>query len=308
MVSVVLSSFLTAMMILVGVAFFIVTERKGLGMVQLRQGPNKVGLKGLVQPLSDGVKLLTKGFSIPAAANPILFVFGPILCFFMSYISWVIYPLAFCSSFFKYSVLFFMSVSCLNVYGLILVGWSSNCQYGLLGSMRAVAQSISYELIMSTVMMCSLLFLSSLELFLYRDIGFSFIFVCIEAMVIWFITVLAETNRAPFDFVEGESELVAGYNVEFGGFGFALIALAEYGAILFMSMMSGLLFFGGFMPLSMVGNICAGLLVVVVSYVIVCVRGAYPRFRYDQLMEFCWVKLLPVSLGLFILSVGMVIL
>nr|YP_002038859.1 NADH dehydrogenase subunit 1 [Sinonovacula constricta]ACF41611.1 NADH dehydrogenase subunit 1 [Sinonovacula constricta] len=306
MVSVVLSCFLTSMMVLVGVAFFIVTERKGLGMVQLRQGPNKVGLKGLVQPLSDGVKLLTKGFSIPAAANPILFVFGPVLCFFMSYISWVIYPLAFCSCFFKYSVLFFMAVSCLNVYGLILVGWSSNCQYGLLGSMRAVAQSISYELIMSTVMMCSLLFLSSLELFLYRDIGFSFIFVCLEAMLIWFITVLAETNRAPFDFVEGESELVAGYNVEFGGFGFALIALAEYGAILFMSMMTGLLFLGGLMPLSMGGNIVVGLLVVIISYVIVCVRGAYPRFRYDQLMEFCWVKLLPVSLGLFVLSVGMV--
>nr|QWS05421.1 NADH dehydrogenase subunit 1 [Cultellus attenuatus] len=308
MVSVVLSCFLTSMMILVGVAFFIVTERKGLGMVQLRQGPNKVGLKGLVQPLSDGVKLLTKGFSIPAAANPFLFVLGPVLCFFMSYITWVIYPLAYCSCFFKYSVLFFMGVSCLNVYGLILVGWSSNCQYGLLGSMRAVAQSISYELIMSTVMMCSLLFLSSLELFLYRDVGYTFFFVCLEALLIWFITVLAETNRAPFDFVEGESELVAGYNVEFGGFGFALIALAEYGAILFMSMMTGLLFFGGLMPLGMLGNVGMGLMVVIISYIIVCVRGAYPRFRYDQLMEFCWVKLLPVSLGLFVLSLGMVVL
>jgi len=157
----------------------------------------------------------------------------------------------------------------------------------LLGRIRAVAQSISYELIMSTVIICSLIFLGRMEIFLYREFSFSFVFVCLEAMVIWLITVLAETNRAPFDFVEGESELVAGYNVEFGGFGFAIIALAEYGAILFIRAMTGLLFFGGIIPLRISGNVGLGLLVVVISYVIVCVRGAYPRFRYDQLMEFC---------------------
>ena len=172
------------MIVLVGVAFFIVTERKGLGIVQLRQGPNKVGLKGLIQPISDGVKLLTKGFAIPAAANPFLFVLGPVLCFFISYIGWVIFPSAFSRCFFKFRVLFFMCISSLNVYGLILVGWSSNCQYGLLGRMRAVAQSISYELIMSTVIICSLIFLGRIELFLYREVEFSFLFVCFEAIII----------------------------------------------------------------------------------------------------------------------------
>lgn len=183
--------------------------------------------------------------------------------------------------------MFFLSLSCLNVYGVILVGWSSNSQYALLGCMRAVAQRLSYELVISTVLICPLLFFGSFELFSFRDSGFIFRAISLEVWFVWLICVLAETNRAPFDFVEGESELVSGYNVEFGGFGFALIALAEYGSILLMRLVRFVLFFRGLCPLRFIGNFIIGAGVVLVSYVIVCVRGRYPRFRYDMLIEFC---------------------
>nr|YP_006073399.1 NADH dehydrogenase subunit 1 [Solen strictus]AER38717.1 NADH dehydrogenase subunit 1 [Solen strictus] len=307
MICSVLCMVVTSVLFLVGVAFFIVTERKGLGMVQLRQGPNKVGLKGVVQPVSDGVKLFTKGWTYPASSNKFLFLAGPFVCFFISFLGWLLFPSSNPAYFFGFSTLFFLSLSCLNVYGIILVGWSSNSQYALLGCMRAVAQSLSYELVMSTILICPLLFFGSFELFSFRESGLIFGAISLEVGFIWLICVLAETNRAPFDFVEGESELVSGYNVEFGGFGFALIALAEYGSILLMSLVSFVLFFGGLCGLGLAGNLMMSFGVVFISYVIVCVRGSYPRFRYDMLMEFCWKCLLPLCIGILIVFLAILV-
>lgn len=287
MVRMALSSFLTIFIFLLRVAFFIVTERKGLRGMQLRKGPNKVRLKALAQAVSDGVKLLSKGWAVPSSANKILFLFGPIFCFFLSYVIWVIFPAFFSCRYYSLSLLFFLCISCINVYRILLVGWSSNSQYAFLGAIRAVAQRISYEVSMRIILFCPLLFCGSFELAYFREDCFSYIFLCLEVLVLWMLRVLAETNRAPFDFVEGESELVSGYNVEFGGFGFALIALAEYGNIIFISLISVVIFFRGLVRGGVVIEVSFGLIVFLVSFSIIWVRGSFPRFRYDKLIWVC---------------------
>nr|YP_009108156.1 NADH dehydrogenase subunit 1 [Panopea globosa]AIU56065.1 NADH dehydrogenase subunit 1 [Panopea globosa] len=298
------SCFVTMVLGLLGVAFFIVTERKGLGMLQLRKGPNKVSFKALGQPISDGVKLLSKGWAIPASANKMLFIGAPGVCFIFAYILWLVFPSGNPSVFFEFSLLYFICVSCINVYGVLLVGWSCNSQYGLLGAMRAVAQSISYEVSMSTLLFCPLVYVGGFSLGLLRESGFSYGFIIMEVTLMWLISVLAETNRAPFDFVEGESELVSGYNVEFGGAGFALIALAEYSNIVFMSLLSVVVFFSGGLGFHVFGNVALGVMVFMVSFAIVWVRGAFPRFRYDKLMMVCWGIFLPLSLVLLVLCMS----
>lgn len=300
MVSGLISSFITIVLLLLGVAFFIVTERKGLRILQLRKGPNKVRFKAIFQPIADGVKLLSKGWIIPSSSNKVLFILGPVLCFIFAYILWLIFPVGNPSIFFKLSILYFLCVSCINVYGVLVVGWRSHSQYGLLGAIRAVAQSISYEVRIRTALFCPLLFLGSFELYAFREENFSYRFLLVEVFFIWFVSVLAETNRAPFDFVEGESELVSGFNVEFGGFGFALIALAEYSNIVFMRVITSVIFMSGFIRLGFVGEVFIGIWVFFFSFFIVWVRGAFPRFRYDKLMLFCWGILLPFSLVIFI--------
>nr|YP_009344616.1 NADH dehydrogenase subunit 1 [Panopea abrupta]APU51877.1 NADH dehydrogenase subunit 1 [Panopea abrupta] len=296
MLSSLVSCFITMVLGLLGVAFFIVTERKGLGMLQLRKGPNKVSFKALGQPISDGVKLLSKSWAVPASANKILFIGAPGLCFIFAYVLWLIFPSLNSSVFFEYSLLFFVCVSCINVYGVLVVGWSCNSQYGLLGAMRAVAQSISYEVSMSTLLFCPLIFMGSFSLGMLRESGFSYSLIMLEVTLMWLISVLAETNRAPFDFVEGESELVSGYNVEFGGAGFALIALAEYSNIVFMSLLSSVIFFSGVLDVYVVGDLVLAMLVFLISFSIIWVRGSFPRFRYDKLMMVCWGVFLPLSL------------
>nr|QDP14186.1 NADH dehydrogenase subunit 1 [Vasticardium flavum] len=295
-----LACVLTMVLMLIGVAFFIVLERKGLGIVQLRHGPNKPSLKGILQAVADGLKLLSKGLVLPFKANIGLFVFGPLLLFILSFSLWIIFPSGFPSFYLKYGLFFFLAVSACNVFGLIVCGWSSNSSYAMLGSMRAVAQSISYEVSMATLLLCPLLFCGGFDLLKVEESGMFLFGVCGEAGVLWYISILAETNRAPFDFVEGESELVAGYHVEMGGFLFALIALSEYGSMILMGVMTEVLFFG----FSSGGVICTGL-IVGISMSFILIRGVVPRYRYDMLMDFCWKGVLPLSLCVFVMYLVM---
>nr|YP_010990149.1 NADH dehydrogenase subunit 1 [Polymesoda caroliniana]WOV69037.1 NADH dehydrogenase subunit 1 [Polymesoda caroliniana] len=298
-----LGGLLVMVLMLVSVAFLIVTERKGLGMLQLRQGPNKVSVKGILQPLADGVKLFKKGMSAPYSCLKGVFVLGPFVCFCCAYCLWVVFPSFLGSMNFELGLLFFLCVSSFSVFGVFVTGWVCDSRYAFLGAMRALAQSVSYEVVLSTVMFLPLLLMGSFDLGYVRDCSVFTILVGVEVLQLWMFCVLAETNRAPFDFVEGESELVAGYSVEYGGVGFALIALAEYSNIMFMSLITGLLFVGGIMKMSFVGSLVLGLWMVLISYFVVWVRGTVPRFRYDLLMMLCWMELLPISLAVFCILV-----
>nr|AKZ29882.1 NADH dehydrogenase subunit 1 [Geloina coaxans] len=302
-----LSGIVVVILMLISVAFFIVTERKGLGMVQLRQGPNKVSVKGILQAVSDGVKLFKKEFSCPFSCEKEMFFLGPVVCFFCAYCLWILFPSSIDSLSFELGLLFFLCISSFSIYGIFITGWVCDSRYSFLGAMRAVAQSISYEVFMGTALFLPILFFSSFDLQVLRSGGFSSVLISQEIFLLWLISILAETNRAPFDFVEGESELVAGYSVEYGGVGFALIALAEYSNIMFMSMVSGVLFVGGLMSNLFLGSIMFSLWMVIISYFIVWVRGVVPRFRYDLLMSLCWVVLLPMSLCIFTVIVMMVL-
>lgn len=277
--------------LLVGVAFFIVLERKGLGIGQLRHGPNKVRLKGILQAIADGVKLFTKTLITPSKANTVLFPLGPLLLFRISYSIWAIYPTWFPTAYFNFRVLFFISVSSANVFGLILIGWRSNSVYAILGAMRAVAQTISYEVCLTASILCPLIFVHSFEFQYIKEYGLIAGFVIVEVVILWFICALAETNRAPFDFVEGESELVAGYHVEIGGGYFALIALAEYGSILAIRVFTARLFLGR------LNRLFFRVTVRFIRGFFVLVRASVPRYRYDVLMKFCWVVALPLSIS-----------
>ena len=294
-------NFLVVVISMIGVAFLIVVERKGLGMFQLRQGPNKVGFKGLVQPVADGVKLFTKEISVPFSGLLSLYLLGPMVCFFLSYIVWIVMPTQFWLVRYPLRVLFLLCVSRTHVFGTFLVGWTVDSRYAMLGAMRGVAQTISYEVVFRGVVLCPLLFVGTFDFLEIRSSIMLILFFCFEAFLIWVVVLLAELNRAPFDFVEGESELVAGYIVEYGGVGFALIALAEYGNIFFIRIISGAVFLGCFF--GFVGLFFISLWTVLISYIIVGVRGRIPRFRYDLLMCFCWQKLLPLVLGALIFYV-----
>nr|YP_010254930.1 NADH dehydrogenase subunit 1 [Venerupis aspera]YP_010455414.1 NADH dehydrogenase subunit 1 [Ruditapes variegatus]QUA05869.1 NADH dehydrogenase subunit 1 [Venerupis aspera]UUA63019.1 NADH dehydrogenase subunit 1 [Ruditapes variegatus] len=302
-----MSMVLVSLLMLVSVAFYIVTERKGLGMFQLRQGPNKVGFKGILQPIADGVKLFTKEMIIPFYANKVMYLLGPVICFVCAYILWGLFPSSYSPLVLSLGLLLFLCVSSFSVYGVFMVGWSCDSRYAFLGAMRAIAQSVSYEVFLSTCLFCPLVMLGSYSLSDCRVNNFPMVLLSQEVLVLWIICILAETNRAPFDFVEGESELVAGYMVEFGGVGFALLALAEYSNMTFMGMLTGVLFFSTFMGSVFMGSFFIAFYVVLISYFMVWVRGVVPRFRYDLLMQLCWQVLLPLSICFFMFLSGLVL-
>nr|AXS65690.1 NADH dehydrogenase subunit 1 [Staphylinoidea sp. 11 KM-2017] len=287
--------------VLVGVAFLTLMERKLLGYIQLRKGPNKVGVMGILQPFSDAIKLFSKETMIPSMSNYMIYYFSPIMNLFLSLILWLCMPYLSFFIGFNYSILFFLCISSLSVYSIMMAGWSSNSNYSLLGSLRAVAQAISYEVSLSLILIVFLLLIMSLQMsgfFLYQKYIW-FIFLLSPISMIWVVSCLAETNRTPFDFAEGESELVSGFNVEYSSGGFALIFLAEYSSILFMSMVCCLMFLGGdlfswlfFIKLSFM------------SFFWVWVRGSFPRFRYDKLMYLSWKSFLPVSLSFIMVVIG----
>nr|AXF46539.1 NADH dehydrogenase subunit 1 [Antarctoneptunea benthicola] len=299
----IISSVLSYICILLAVAFFTLLERKGLSYIQLRKGPNKVGLMGLPQPIADAAKLLTKEIAKPTMANYSPYFVAPVFSFILALLLWQLYPSLYSCSYFKWGILFFMCVSGMNVYGTLLAGWASNSKYALLGSLRAIAQTISYEVSMALVLLFPL-FLVGCFSFIEIKESQEFIwlaFLMIPVSFMWFVTCVAETNRAPFDFAEGESELVSGFNIEYGAAGFALIFLAEYANILVMSLFSSLLFFGGSSLIFMESDLGFMLKVLFFAFAFIWVRGSYPRFRYDLLMGLTWKGFLPASLSFLLL-------
>nr|YP_009572108.1 NADH dehydrogenase subunit 1 [Umbonium thomasi]QBI37694.1 NADH dehydrogenase subunit 1 [Umbonium thomasi] len=294
-----LCSVLTYVCILLGVAFFTLLERKGLGYFQIRKGPNKVGIGGLPQPLADAAKLFTKELAKPTVANQSPYFLAPVLSLILALLLWETYPSENSGGYFLWGVLFFLCVSSLNVYGTLLAGWASNSKYALLGAIRAVAQTISYEVSLALILLFVLFMCKSFSFMeiktLYGYVWLSFLLGPIS--LIWFVSCVAETNRAPFDFAEGESELVSGFNVEYSAGGFALIFMAEYGNILVMSLFTSVLFFGGANMMFVDADLLMSIKVLFFAFVFVWVRATLPRFRYDLLMGLTWKSFLPVSLG-----------
>nr|AOY39447.1 NADH dehydrogenase subunit 1 [Derodontidae sp. BMNH 899913] len=288
--------------VLIGVAFLTLLERKVLGYIQIRKGPNKVGFIGILQPFSDAIKLFSKEQTFPLMSNFYIYYMCPLFGLFISLFLWMLMPFYCLTLSFNFSILFFLSVSSLGVYSLMMAGWSSNSFYALLGSLRSVAQSISYEVSLALILMCFIFLTLSFNFMNFYKFQFYIwlIFLTLPLSLMWIITGLAETNRTPFDFAEGESELVSGFNVEYSSGGFAMIFLAEYSSILFMSMLSVLIFLGGdyfsfmfYLKLSLI------------SFFWIWVRGTLPRFRYDKLMYLAWKSFLPVSLNFLIIYLCM---
>nr|AXS64956.1 NADH dehydrogenase subunit 1 [Coleoptera sp. 4 KM-2017] len=288
-----ISSLILIVCVLISVAFFTLMERKILGYIHIRKGPNKVGILGLLQPFSDAIKLFSKEQSYPFMSNLGLYMISPVMNLFLSLLLWMCLPFISINLSFSLSMLFFLGISSLSVYTIMLAGWSSNSNYAMLGGMRSVAQTISYEVSMILILVLFLLLVYSFDimnLMKYQEyIWFLFMFFPLSNM--WVVSSLAETNRSPFDFAEGESELVSGFNVEYSSGSFAMIFMAEYSNILFMSMMCSFLFLGGnFFNFSFLCKI------MFIVFLWVWVRGSLPRYRYDKLMYLAWKNYLPVSL------------
>nr|YP_009995505.1 NADH dehydrogenase subunit 1 [Ochthebius uniformis]QNP09960.1 NADH dehydrogenase subunit 1 [Ochthebius uniformis] len=296
------SSLILLIFILIGVAFLTLMERKVLGYIQIRKGPNKVGVLGIPQPFSDAIKLFTKESIIPMMSNFNLYYLSPIFNLFLSLLLWMCMPFFSFLYNFHLGILFFLSISSLSVYTIMIAGWSSNSNYSLLGGIRSVAQTISYEVSLSIILLSFLFMISSLNLvnlIIYQKYIW-LIYLMFPLCLIWFVSSLAETNRTPFDFAEGESELVSGFNVEYSSGGFALIFLAEYSSILFMSMLCSMLFLGG-----NIYSFTFFLKLGFMSFLWIWVRGTLPRFRYDKLMYLAWKSFLPVSLNFLYFFMGL---
>nr|YP_010177782.1 NADH dehydrogenase subunit 1 [Ripeacma umbellata]QST15500.1 NADH dehydrogenase subunit 1 [Ripeacma umbellata] len=287
--------------VLIGVAFLTLLERKVLGYIQIRKGPNKLGFLGILQPFSDAIKLFTKEQTYPMFSNYISYYFSPIISFLLSLMIWMMIPYYFNMVNFNLGILFFFCCTSLGVYTVMIAGWSSNSNYALLGGLRAVAQTISYEVSLALIMMSSVMLIMDFNLvkfFDYQDLVW-FFFLMIPLGMCWMSSSLAETNRTPFDFAEGESELVSGFNVEYSSGGFALIFLAEYSSILFMSLLFVLIYLGGYNLILMFY-----LKLSLISFLFIWVRGTLPRYRYDKLMYLAWKSYLPISLNFLIFFLG----
>nr|CAH59869.1 NADH dehydrogenase subunit 1 [Zygaena rubricollis kermanensis] len=290
--------------ILIGVAFLTLLERKVLGYIQIRKGPNKVGMIGILQPFSDAIKLFIKEQTYPMFSNYMSYYFSPVVSFILSLMIWLLIPYYFNMISFNLGLMFFICCTSLGVYSVMIAGWSSNSNYALLGGLRSVAQTISYEVSLVLIMMSSIIFIMDFNLVLFNEYQSIvwFFFLMIPLSLCWFSSSLAETNRTPFDFAEGESELVSGFNVEYSSGGFALIFMAEYSSILFMSMFFCLMYLGGYNL-----NLIFYLKLALISFLFIWVRGTLPRYRYDKLMYLAWKSYLPISLNFIIFFMGMVL-
>ena len=304
--------------LLVSIAYLTIAERKLLGSIQRRKGPNVVGFLGLLQPFSDGLKLFSKETILPKDSNVYLFLLAPLITFILSLAGWSVIPLSdkVLISDINLGVLYLFSISSLSVYGIILAGWSSNSKYPFLGALRSAAQMISYEVsigfIIVNVCLCAGSFNLSTIVLAQKNIWF--IFPLFPMFVLFYISMLAETNRHPFDLPEAESELVSGYNVEYSAVTFSLFFLGEYANILLMSAFSSLLFLGGWLPLFDVipfnllpGSFWLSLKILFGVIFFIFARAAVPRYRYDQLMDIGWKSILPLSVGYLLFTSGVLI-
>jgi NADH-quinone oxidoreductase subunit H len=313
--------------LLVAVAYATLAERKVLAAAQLRMGPNVVGPFGLLQPLADGLKLLMKETVIPSGANRVVFVAAPMLTFVLSLVAWAVIPFnpGVVLSDINVGILYLFAISSLGVYGIIMAGWASNSKYAFLGAMRSAAQMVSYEVSIGFVIVTVLLCVGSLNisdivlaqshpLFGILPIPNWFVGPLLPMAVVFFVSGLAETNRSPFDLPEGESELVAGYFVEYSAMPFALFFLGEYANMILVSAMTSILFLGGWLPPLLFapftwvpGPIWFFAKIAFVFFCFLWVRATFPRFRYDQLMRLGWKVFLPLSLFWLVLTAGILV-
>jgi len=304
--------------LLISVAYLTLAERKLMASMQRRKGPNVVGFIGLLQPLCDGLKLLLKEPVLPSSANTLIFLMAPVLTFLLSLLAWASIPYGpgVVLADLNLGLLYLFAVSSLGVYGIITAGWSSNSKYAFLGCLRSAAQMVSYEVSLGLIIICVILCVGSLNLsdIVMAQKSIWFIIPLFPCCLMFFISCLAETNRAPFDLPEAEAELVAGYNVEYSSMGFALFFLGEYANMILMSGLCVILFLGGWLPPFdfllfhwIPGGFWLGLKICFFLFCFIWVRAAFPRYRYDQLMRLGWKVFLPLSLAAVVFVAGLLI-
>lgn len=288
------------LLLALGVGFYTLIERKILSYIQLRKGPNKVSLTGLPQPLADAAKLFTKESILVRFSNKPIFILAPLRAMLIIFILWNIYTSTHGVRIFKLRILFFLAVSSINVYSTLLSGWASNSKYSLLGAIRAIAQTISYEVRIALVIITVLILSQRFNLTEIRTPQtIWFIWVLMPLNFMWLISSLAETNRAPFDLAEGESELVSGFNIEYGRGEFAFLFIAEYGRILLIRILTSCLFLAGISKEWGVLNIIK---LIIIAYFFLWVRGSYPRIRYDTLISLTWKTFLIISITIIFIT------
>jgi NADH-quinone oxidoreductase subunit H len=316
-VTILLKILLIIIPLLISVAYFTIAERKIMGIIQRRRGPNVIGFVGLLQPLADGLKLFVKETTIPATSNGVLFLVAPILTFVLSLIGWTVVPFAenIVLADINSGVLYLLATSALGVYGLLIAGWSSNSKYPFLGALRSASQMISYEVsigfIIVNVCICAGSF--NLTNIVLAQESCWFVFPLFPMFILFCVSMLAETNRHPFDLPEAEAELVSGYNVEYSAMTFALFFLGEYASMLLMSTFATLLFLGGWLPPLDVlpfrlfpGSFWLSIKIIAGVIFFIFARAGLPRYRYDQLMNIGWKCFLPLTLG-FIISTASIL-
>lgn len=304
--------------LLIAVAYLTLAERRVIGAMQLRRGPNVVGPYGLLQPFADALKLLMKETIIPTMANPVVFLIAPIVTFTLSLVAWAVIPIGpdFVIADINVGVLYLFAISSMGVYGIIMAGWASNSKYPFLGALRSAAQMVSYEVSMGFIIISVLLCAGSMNLteIVMAQKHMWYAIPLFPMFILFFISVLAETNRAPFDLPEAESELVAGYNVEYSSMGFALFFLGEYANMILMSAITSILFLGGWLPPFDIapfnwipGIVWFALKISFLLFVFLWVRATVPRFRYDQLMRLGWKVFLPLSMFYVVVTAGVLL-